>query len=160
MAAFAVPPEHGGPGPVVFDRTDAPGLRPAPKDRAARLAHAVYDVTLPCLDDRRGPCRGFGRGDEDVNEVPELPGTLMPTPIASDARAMLPVVAADPAARGGPWGAVRVCVRGGPTLSWTRTRLARPGRRGHVHARCLASWRYAGLAPRNLDEARANVDLA
>ena len=47
MTTFVFHPEHGGPFPVVLYLMDAPGIRPALKDMASRLASAGYYVMLP-----------------------------------------------------------------------------------------------------------------
>src|SRR5678816_3970730 len=110
MTTFIFHPEHDGPHPVVLYLMDAPSIRPALKDMASRLATAGYYVMLPYLFYRGGPFREFGTSDEDMHARQDLMGTVTPTNIVGDARALLEVTHADPAARGGPVGAVGFCM--------------------------------------------------
>ena len=59
MPTFLFHPEHDGPHPVVLYLMDAPGIRPALRDMASRLATAGYYVMLPYLYYRGGPFREF-----------------------------------------------------------------------------------------------------
>ena len=72
MTTFVFHPEHGGPFPVVLYLMDAPGIRPALKDMASRLASAGYYVMLPWLFYRGGPLRELGMSDEDMHARQEL----------------------------------------------------------------------------------------
>lgn len=117
METFVYHPTHGGPHPVVLYLMDAPSIRPALKDMAIRLASAGYYVLLPYLYYRGGPYREFGQSDEDMHARQELMGTVSPSGIVGDARALFAHAAADDAAAGGPAGAVGFCMSGGLTLA-------------------------------------------
>src|ERR1044072_811821 len=88
MPTFVHHPEHDGPSPVVLYLMDAPSIRPALQDMAARLASAGYYVMLPYLYYRGGPYREFGMSDEDMHARRELMGTVTPTNIIDDAVAL------------------------------------------------------------------------
>ena len=106
LPTFVFHPEGDGPHPVVLYLMDAPGIRPALRDMASRLATAGYYVMLPYLFYRGGPIREFGKSDEDMHARSELMGTITPTNIVGDAAALLAVADSDPAARRGDVGAV------------------------------------------------------
>ena len=89
MPTFLFHPEHDGPHPVVLYLMDAPGIRPALRDMASRLATAGYYVMLPYLYYRGGPYREFTLSDEDMHARTELMGTITPTNIVGDAEALL-----------------------------------------------------------------------
>ena len=72
---------------------------------------------LPYLYYRGGPFREFGASDEDMHARQELMGTIDPTNIVDDARAMLAFADADPAARDGKVGVVGFCMSGGLAIS-------------------------------------------
>ena len=120
MKTFVYHPSHDGPHPVVLYLMDAPSIRPALKDMAMRLASAGYYVMLPYLFYRGGPFREFGRSDEDMHARTELMATVTPTNIVDDADALLGVASADPAAAGGPIGAVGFCMSGGLAVALAR----------------------------------------
>jgi len=120
MKTFIYHPSHGGPHPVVLYLMDAPSIRPALQDMAARLASAGYYVMLPYLFYRGGPFREFGMSDEDMHARRELMGQVDPTNIIGDATALLAVADADRAARGGSVGAVGFCMSGGLVISLAR----------------------------------------
>lgn len=113
MKTFVFHPTHGGPHPVVLYLMDAPSIRPALKDMASRLATAGYYVMLPYLYYRAEPFREFGASDEDMHRRQQLMGTVTPTNIIGDGKALLEAAAGDPAAAPGPVGVVGFCMSGG-----------------------------------------------
>jgi carboxymethylenebutenolidase len=137
MTTFIFHPEHGGPHPVVIYLMDAPSIRPALKDMASRLSTAGYYVLLPYLFYRGGPFREFGTSDEDMHARQDLMGTVTPTNIVGDARALLAVADADPAARGGPVGAVGFCMSGGLVVSLARALPDRVRAAASIHGAWL-----------------------
>ena len=120
IPTFIYHPEYDGPHPVVLYLMDAPGIRPALKEMAMRLASAGYYVMLPYLYYRGGPLREFSQSDEDMHARKELMGTITPTNIVGDAQALLATAATDPAARAGKVGAVGFCMSGGLVISLAR----------------------------------------
>ena len=120
MPTFVFHPTYGGPHPVVLYLMDAPGIRPALVDMATRLASAGYFVMLPYLYYRGGPFREFGMSDEDMHARKELMGSVTPSNIVSDARALFDTAAGDSAAGDGPAGTVGFCMSGGLALSVAR----------------------------------------
>jgi carboxymethylenebutenolidase len=120
MPTFVFHPEQDGPHPVVLYLMDAPGIRPALRDMASRLATAGYYVLLPYLYYRGGPYREFGQSDEDMHARRDLMGSVTPTSIVGDAQALLEMADGDPAARGGVVGAVGFCMSGGLVISLAR----------------------------------------
>uniref|UniRef100_UPI0024B9EEBC dienelactone hydrolase family protein n=1 Tax=Mycolicibacterium poriferae TaxID=39694 RepID=UPI0024B9EEBC len=120
MPTFVFHPTHGGPHPVVMYLMDAPSIRPALVDMATRLASAGYYVMLPYLYYRGGPFREFGTSDEDMHARKDLMGSVTPSNIVGDARALFDTAAGDPAASDGPTGTVGFCMSGGLALSVAR----------------------------------------
>lgn len=120
MKTFLFHPEHDGPSPVVLYLMDAPSIRPALRDMAARLASAGYYVMLPFLYYRGSEYREFGLSDEDMHARKELMGTVTPVNIVGDAGALMEFADADPAARGGKIGVVGFCMSGGLAVSVAR----------------------------------------
>lgn len=120
MKTFLFHPEHDGPSPVVLYLMDAPSIRPALCDMAARLASAGYYVMLPFLYYRGSPYREFGLSDEDMHARKELMGTVTPVNIVGDAGALMEFADTDPAARRGKIGAVGFCMSGGLAVSVAR----------------------------------------
>ena len=151
MTTFIFHPEHGGPHPVVLYLMDAPSIRPALKDMASRLATAGYYVMLPYLFYRGGPIREFGTSDEDMHARQDLMGTITPTNIVGDARALLAVADADPAARDGAVGAVGFCMSGGLVVSLARAIPERVTAAASIHGAWLvrdsADSPHLGLDP-------------
>lgn len=117
MTTFIFRPEREGPHPVVLYLMDAPSIRPALRDMASRLATAGYYVMLPYLFYRGGPYREFGASDDDMHARRELMAAVSPTNILVDVRSLLDHAQADPAARGGAFGAVGFCMSGGLTIA-------------------------------------------
>lgn len=137
MPTFVFHPEEDGPHPVVLYLMDAPGIRPALRDMASRLATAGYFVLLPYLYYRGGPLREFGQSDEDMHRRQDLMDTITPTNIVADAEAMLATVADDPAARPGPVGAVGFCMSGGLAVSLARALPDRVTAAASIHGAWL-----------------------
>ncbi|MDQ3469261.1 MAG: dienelactone hydrolase family protein [Actinomycetota bacterium] len=137
MPTFVFHPEHGGPHPVVMYLMDAPSIRPALKDMAARLATAGYYVMLPYLFYRGGPFREFGASDEDMHARRELMASVTPTNIVGDAEALLAVAAEDGAARSGAIGAVGFCMSGGLAISLARAMPERVTAAASIHGAWL-----------------------
>lgn len=130
-------PEDGGPHPVVLYLMDAPGIRPALRDMAARLADAGYYVMLPNLYYRAGQLEELGTSDEDAHRRAELMASVTPTNIVTDAVALLDAAAADPAAGDGPVGAVGFCMSGGLALSVARALPERVAAVASIHGAWL-----------------------
>jgi len=137
MKTFIFHPRYEPPHPLVLYLMDAPGIRPALKDMATRLASAGYYVMLPYLFYRGGPFREFGRSDEDMHARQELMQTVNPTNIVGDAEALLAVAAGDPAAAGGPIGAVGFCMSGGLAISLARALPERVAAVASIHGAWL-----------------------
>lgn len=141
LPTFVFHPEVDGPCPVVLYLMDAPGIRPALRDMASRLATAGYYVMLPYLYYRGGPFREFGSSDEDMHRRRDLMATITPTNIVSDAEVLLAAADGDPAARGGSVGVVGFCMSGG--LALAREGLPRTGRRSSIYPRSMAGTRHS-----------------
>ena len=141
MTTFLYHPTHDGPHPVVLYLMDAPSIRPALRDMAARLASAGYYVMLPYLFYRGGPYREFGASDEDMHQRRALMGTVDPTNIISDCSALLEVAASDPAAGDGPLGAVGFCMSGGLVISLARAWPERVAAVASIHGAWLVTER-------------------
>jgi carboxymethylenebutenolidase len=156
MKTFVYHPHHEGPHPVVLYLMDAPSIRPALKDMATRLSSAGYYVMLPYLFYRGGPYREFGKSDEDMHARRELMASVTPTNIVSDARALLGVADADPAARGGKLGAVGFCMSGGLVISLARAMPERVAAVASIHGAWLV--RDTPDSPhRGLDPVKAEI---
>lgn len=159
LPTFVFHPEEGGPHPVVLYLMDAPGIRPALRDMASRLATAGYYVLLPYLYYRGGPYREFGASDEDMHARKDLMATITPTNIVGDADALLPFADADPAAADGPVGAVGFCMSGGLAISVARARPERVAAAASVHGAWLV--RDTDDSPHlGLDTVAAELHLA
>jgi carboxymethylenebutenolidase len=159
MTTFVYHPTHDGPHPVVLYLMDAPSIRGALKSMASRLATAGYYVLLPYLFYRGGPFREFGDSDEDMHARQELMGTIDPTKIVGDARALLDVADADPSARGGTVGAVGFCMSGGLAISVARAMPERVAAAASIHGAWLV--RDTADSPHlGLDALQAEVHLA
>ncbi len=158
MKTFLYHPEHGGPHPVVLYLMDAPSIRPALQEMAARLASAGYYVMLPYLFYRGGPFREFGKSDEDMHARRELMASVTPTNIVGDARALLAAAGDDPAAAGGRVGAVGFCMSGGLVIALARALPDRVAAVASIHGAWLV--RDTPDSPhRDLGEVRAEVYL-
>ena len=160
MPTFLFHPEHDGPHPVVLYLMDAPGIRPAFRDMASRLATAGYYVMLPYLYYRGGPYREFTSSDEDMHARQDLMATITPTNIVGDAEALLAHADGD---RGGTGWCGRRCRLLHERRAW-RCRVARamPDRvaaAASIHGARLV--RDTDDSPhRNLDTVRAEVYFA
>ena len=159
MPTFLFHPEHDGPHPVVLYLMDAPGIRPALRDMASRLATAGHYVMLPYLYYRGGPYREFTLSDEDMHARQELMGTINPTNIVGDAETLLAHADGDPAARDGAIGAVGFCMSGGLAVSVARAFPDRVAAAASIHGAWLV--RDTDDSPhRNLDSVRAELYFA
>lgn len=134
-------PTNDGPSPVVLYLMDAPSIRPALQEMAARLASAGYYVMLPYLFYRGGPFREFGQSDEDMHARRELMDQIDPTNILGDCQALLDHAAGDPAAAydssGGKVGAVGFCMSGGLVISAARAMPDRVAAVASIHGAWL-----------------------
>lgn len=159
MKTFIHHPTHEGPHPVVLYLMDAPGIRPALRDMATRLASAGYYVMLPYLYHRGGPYREFGTSDPDMHERRELMGTVTPTNVLTDARALIELADDDPAARDGSFGAVGFCMSGGLTLTVAKAMPERMAAAASIHGAWLV--RDSDDSPHHdLDRMRAETYFA
>lgn len=158
MTTFVVHPEEGGPHPVVLYLMDAPSIRPALMDMASRLATSGYYVMLPFLFYRGSEYREFGQSDEDMHLRRDLMGTVSRGGILSDARALLAVAAADPAASDGPVGAVGFCMSGRLVLALAQNMPERVAAVASIHGGGLVVDRDDS-PHRQLDRVRAEVYL-
>jgi carboxymethylenebutenolidase len=159
MPTWVYHPSHDGPHPVVLYLMDAPSIRPALRDMANRLATAGYYVMLPYLYYRGGPYREFGATDEDMHARQDLMKTVTPTGILTDAAALLATSDADPAARGGPLGAVGFCMSGGLTIAVAKAWPDRMRAAASIHGAWLV--RDTDDSPHlGLEAVRAEVYLA
>lgn len=158
MKTFLFHPQAGGPHPIVLYLMDAPGIRPALKDMASRLATAGYYVMLPYLFYRGGPFREFGQSDEDMHARRELMATLTPSNIVGDAEALLQFASGDPAARDGSVGVVGFCMSGGLAIALARALPNRITAAASIHGGWLV--RDTPDSPHlGLDAVRAEVYL-
>ena len=159
MKTFVHHPTHGGPHPIVLYLMDAPSIRPALQEMAARLASAGYYVMLPYLFYRGGPYREFEMTDEDMHIRQELMKTVSPTSILTDARALLAVAEEDPAAGGGAFGAVGFCMSGGLTVAIAKAMPDRMAAAASIHGAWLV--RDTDDSPHlGLDRAKAEMYFA
>ncbi len=159
METFVFHPEVDGPHPVVLYLMDAPGIRPALRDMASRLATAGYYVMLPYLYYRGGPYREFGQSDEDMHARRDLMATVTPAGIVTDVAALLAAADEDPAARGGAVGVVGFCMSGGLALVAARAFPERIKAAASIHGAWLV--RDDADSPHlGLDPVRAEVHLS
>jgi carboxymethylenebutenolidase len=135
---------------------DAPSIRPALHQMAARLASAGYYVMLPYLFYRGGPFREFGASDEDMHDRREFMDHVNPTNIVGDVEALLAVAAEDPAAGDGKVGAVGFCMSGGLVISAARALPERVAAVASIHGAWLV--KDSDDSPHNgLDAVRAEI---
>src|SRR5262249_1526621 len=104
MTTFVFHPEHGGPNPVALYMMDGPGIRPALKDMAERLAAAGYYVMLPFLFYRGMTYADYLQATLDMEARRPLMQGIDNTNVVDDARALLAVADDDRAARAGSVG--------------------------------------------------------
>lgn len=160
METFLFHPEDDGPHPVVLYLMDAPGIRPALRDMASRLATAGYVVMLPNLYYRGGPYRELTDSDEDAHARADLMGQITPTNIVGDAVALIAAADADPVApTGGPVGAVGFCMSGGLVVSIARALPERIAAGASIHGAWMV--RDTDDSPhRGLEAVRAELHFA
>lgn len=159
LPTFVFHPDDGGPHPVVLYLMDAPGIRPALREMAARLAGAGYFVMLPYLYYRGGPFQELGMSDEDAHKRRELMSQITPTNIVSDAAALLDAAAEDPAAGDGPVGVIGFCMSGGMAISVARAMPDRVTAAASIHGAWLV--RDGDDSPHlGLDSVAAEIHLA
>lgn len=159
LPTFLFHPDEGGPHPVVLYLMDAPGIRPALRDMARRLARAGYYVMLPYLYYRGGPYEELGMSDEDAHRRRELMQSITPTNIVSDAQALLAAATDDPAAGGGPVGVIGFCMSGGMAISVARAMPGRVAAAASIHGAWLV--REGDDSPHlGLDAVAAEIHLA
>ena len=128
MTTFEYHPEDGGPYPVVLYLMDAPSIRPALKDMAARMASAGYYVLMPFLYYRQSPYREFGASDEDMHLRRELMAGVTREGIVPDAQALLAHAAtSDKADLAAKIGAVGFCMSGPLVMALAQTMGERVG---------------------------------
>jgi len=140
MTTFEFHPEEGGPYPIVFYLMDAPGIRPALKDMASRLASAGYYVLLPFLYYRASPYREFGASDEDMHDRREFMQQVTREGIIPDTKAMLDFAAKnDKADSAGKIGAVGFCMSGPLVLALAQTMPDKVAAVALVHGAWLVS---------------------
>ncbi len=158
MPTWIYHPTHNQPAPVVLYMMDAPSIRPALKEMAARLASAGYYVMLPYLFYRGGPFREFGASDEDMHARREFMDQVNPTNILGDCQAMLDHAAGDAAAGDGKVGAVGFCMSGGLVISAARAMPDRVAAVASIHGAWLV--RDTDDSPhKDLDSVTAEVYL-
>src|SRR4051812_312010 len=113
MNSFVVPPDEGGPFPVVLFYMDAPGKREELHDMARRLASVGYYVVLPNLYYRRS--RDFWLTERTEAKMATMFEHMNATTIeltVRDTEAMLRFVDAQADADGKRVGAVGYCMSG------------------------------------------------
>lgn len=159
LPTFLFHPDDGGPHPVVLYLMDAPGIRPALREMASRLAASGYYVMLPYLYYRGGPFQELGMSDEDAHRRLELMAQITPTNIVTDADALLAAAAEDPAAGDGPVGVIGFCMSGGMAISVARAMPDRVTAAASIHGAWLV--RDTDDSPHlGLDAVEAEIHLA
>jgi carboxymethylenebutenolidase len=156
MPTFVVHPTDGGPYPVVIYLMDAPGIRPALRDMAARLATVGYYVLMPYLYYRGGPYREFTASDEDMHARQELMATVTPEGVVADAPALLDLAAQDPMASDGKVGVVGFCMSGRPVVALAQAFPERVAAGASIHGAWLVSDADDSVH-RHLDRVRAEL---
>jgi carboxymethylenebutenolidase len=114
MPTFVARPAGAGPFPVVILYMDAPGIREELRDFARRIAAAGYCALLPDLYYRLGLVRfDLARRTGNMTTMIHAARTsLTNAGVMDDTRAMLAMLASDPAASDGPIGCVGYCMSG------------------------------------------------
>lgn len=160
MPTFEFHPEEGGPYPVVLYMMDAPGIRPALRDMASRLATAGYYVLLPFLYYRKSPYREFGSSDEDMHARRELMQSVTREGAVADARALLEFAAESPfAENNGQVGAIGFCMSGPLVLALAQHLPERIAAAASIHGAWLVNDREDS-PHRQLDRIRAELYFA
>ncbi len=141
-------PHGAGPWPAVIMLMDAPGIRPALQDLAARLARHSFAVFLPDLFYRAGPYEPIDA--KTVFSNPELREahrarfmTTTTEQTLGDLGALLEAITLHDAAQGGPVGVVGYCMGG-------RLALAAAGTFGGKIG-IMASYHGGGMATQKAD---------
>lgn len=118
MPTYVHTPHGEGTWPAVIMLMDAPGIRPAMQDLAARLALHGFAVFLPDLFYRSGAYEPIDAKkvftDPDLREAHRAKFMALTTPkvVMSDIGALLEAITLYPAALGGPVGIVGYCMGG------------------------------------------------
>jgi carboxymethylenebutenolidase len=112
---------------------DAPGVRPALKDMAARLASAGYYVMLPFLFYRGMTCAEFEQSTLDMEARRPLMQAVTNSAVVEDARALLGIADDDRAARAGSVGVVGFCMGGPLAVSIARALPDRVAAAASIH---------------------------
>lgn len=133
MTTFVFHPEHDTPRPVVLYMMDAPAIRPALKDMAARLASAGYYVMLPFLFYRAMTYAEYEQATLDMEARRPLMQSINNRNVVDDARALLAVADDDRAARAGSVGAVGFCMSGPLVVSIARGLPERVAAAASIH---------------------------
>lgn len=114
METFTVHPDAPGPHPVVVLYMDAPGIREELYEFTRRIAGEGYFAVLPDLYYRRGRIR-LDLSSTDPSVRKEMFGhmrSLSNAGVAADTRALLEVLAREPAAGRGRAGCIGYCMSG------------------------------------------------
>ncbi|WP_068094773.1 dienelactone hydrolase family protein [Novosphingobium rosa] len=118
MPTYVHTPHGEGPWPTVIMLMDAPGIRPAMQDLAARLASHSFAVFLPDLFYRAGPYepidakKVFGNPDLREEHRAKFMAAITTEDTLSDLGALLEAITLHDAAQGGPVGVVGYCMGG------------------------------------------------
>ncbi len=116
--AYIHTPEGSGPWPAALMYMDAPGMRPAMHEIAARLASHGYYVLLPDLFYRSGlyepvdPKTIFSDPTRRAEHFAKLVTPATPEAVMSDTEALLAFIDGDPDAAPGPYGVFGYCMGG------------------------------------------------
>ncbi len=114
MTTFVAHPETGGPFPVGVLFMDGVGYRDQIKENARRFAAEGYYVVAPDLFYRSGDKLSFefGRMADPAyrEQLMGVVATVTPARAVADIEAVFAVIAADPAAAGGPKVSVGYCM--------------------------------------------------
>ena len=108
-------PHGGGPSAVVVLYMDAPGIRPALHDHAARLAGAGYTAVLPDLyyqfdpADRPSPERLRAGDPDEFKRMQAAASRIRDDHVLDDTKRMLEALPGRPP---GAWGCVGFCMGG------------------------------------------------
>jgi carboxymethylenebutenolidase len=119
---FSFHSDTGGPWPGVIVYMDGPGIRPAMKEMASRLASLGYYVLLPNLYYRSNPQAPFNTSTAfqpgpERDRMMKLFSSINQEKIMADTAAFLQFLAKQPQVRGKNVGAVGYCMGGQYALS-------------------------------------------
>ena len=112
METFVAHPDGEGPFPVVVLYMDAPGIRGELHDFVRRIAGEGYYALVPDLYYRRGRIRLDMNAKGAREEMFDHMRSLSNAGVASDTRALLDALSAEPAAADGPKGCIGYCMSG------------------------------------------------